>query len=145
MLTAYCLMPRARHTAAACGSGSVVSPADAARGAPLSAPFGWRSALPMPKDDPSSMGRSRPLIVNNYAQGRSAVSGKAKSQDSGERGGSADGALGATGRLKHVNNQALKSKKDTAVTRMGMDTRGWVWVYTPTRRPVGGWPGWSST
>jgi len=66
------------------------------------------------------MGRSRPLIVNNYDQGRSAVSGKAKSQDSGERGGSADGALGATGRLKHVNNQALKSKKDTAVTRMGM-------------------------
>jgi hypothetical protein len=91
------------------------------------------------------MGRSRPLIVNNYAQGRSAVSGKAKSQDSGERGCSADGALGATGRLKHVNNQALKSKKDTAVTRMGMDTRGWVWVYTPTRRPVGGWPGRSST
>ena len=57
--------------------------------------------------------RSRPLIVNNYAQGRSAVSDKEKSQDSGERGGSADGALGATGRLKHVNNQArhLKAKR----------------------------------
>ena len=67
MLTANCLVchattPRRRHARRAV-LGSMVSPADAARGAPLSAPFGWRFALPMPKDDPSSMGRSRPLIV----------------------------------------------------------------------------------
>ena len=53
-----------------------------------------------------------------------------KSQDSGERGGSADGALGAAGSLKHDIKQALKSKKDTAVTRTGMDTRGRVWLYS---------------
>ena len=90
-----------------------------------------------PRVDPSSMGRSRPLIVNNYAQGRSAVSDihVEKRQDSGERGDSADGAvrgaLGATGRLKHDIKQALKSKKDTApVTRTGMDTRLGVGIYT---------------
>jgi hypothetical protein len=78
------------------------------------------------------MGRSRPLIVNNYAQGRSAVSDihVEKRQDSGERGDSADGALGATGRLKHDIKQALKSKKDKAVTRTGMDTRLGVGIYT---------------
>jgi len=137
MLTAYCLMVP-RHTAAACGSGSVVSPADAARGAPLSAPFGWRSALPMPKDDPSSiMGRSGPTYCE-HAQDRSAVSDIEKSQDSGERGDSADGALGAYGRLKHDMKQALQSKKDTAVTRTAGWTHGWVCTDPPPTRRLAG-------